>query len=526
VQARLSKLSPEAKQVLATAAVIGGTIDRDALGARVDELVAAKILASDRDDPRALRFTTALVEEAAYALIPDAERRAIHAAIARELARAAAAEPAVLYRHAVGAGDRELVTLAHVLAAERAVRLFDFEGAREAAREGVASGATGELLARLRLCESEALLVAERYAEADVRAREAVDQLVAGSLRWAIAASIRTRAVHRRLEPAASVALFDELAAATCEAGPPEALRLQCLIQIAASLILTGRLDEGEARSAIVEELATTQGTAVDASLHALRGRRAHASGDWDRSRDQFERAAVLHERNGNLLDAAQARLNVGHACFELGDVERAIEVMRDVVADATELELPFALGYARFLLGCFLRREGTDPVAARVLLERALEDGDEDPRRAGEIAVELALDALDRGDALAIRHAERASELLARAPTHVAQTSAVRALVCLRAGDVAAARVWVERARAAVTPLGIMVEDLSLVRAIELEVCVAAGDPRTPEYARIALEELADRERRLVRPELVPRFRARADHARLRALVLSITES
>ena len=531
VQARLLRLSRDAKDVLATAAVIGGTMDRDRLGAtaHVDALVAAKILANDRDDPRALRFTTALVEEAAYTLIPDDERRAVHAAIAGDLARDPATEPAVLYRHAVGAGDLELVTLAHVLAAERAVRLFDFEGARDAAREGVASGASGELLARLRLCESESLLVAERYAEADVRAREAADQLAAGSMRWALAASVRTRAVHRRLAPAASVALFDELAAQTCDAGPPEALRLQCLIQIAASLILTGHLNEGEARSVIVEGLATMQAhtAEVDASLYALRGRRAHASGNWDRGRDQFEHAAVMHDRNGNLLEAALAQLNVGHACFELGDVERAIEVTRGVVAEATELELPFALGYARFMLGCLLRREGTDLVAARAQLERALEDADEDPRRAGEIAVELALDALDRDDlALATRDAERASELLARAPSHLPQTCAVRALVCLRAGDVAAAQVWVERARVAVAPLGITVEDLSLVRAIELEVCLAAGDPRTPEYARIAFEELADRERRLVRPELVPRFRARADHARLRALVLSITQS
>ena len=531
LQARLSKLSRDAKHVLATAAVIGGTIDRAALGASayVDEVVAAKILASDRDDPRALRFTTSLVEEAAYALISDDERRAVHAAIARDLARAASTEPAVLYRHAVGAGDLELVTLAHVLAAERAVRLFDFEAARDAAREGVASAATGELLARLRLCEAESLLVAEHYAEADVRAREAADSLPRGSMRWALAGSVRTRAVHRRLEPAASIALFDELAAQTCGAGPPEALQLQCLIQIAASLILTGHLDEGEARSVIVEELATTQARTVevDASLHALRGRRAHASGNWDRCRDQFEHAAALYDRNGNLLEAALARLNVGLACFELGEVERAIEVTHGVVAEATELELPFALGYARFMLGCLLRRQGTDLVAARAHLERALEDGDEDPRRAGEIAVELALDALDRDDlAPATRHAERASELLARAPSHVAQTCAVRALVCLRAGDAAAAQAWVERARVAVAPLGIMVEDLSLVRGVELEVCLAAGDPRTPEYARIAFEELADRERRLVRPELVPRFRARADHARLRALVVSITKS
>ena len=439
VQARLLRLSPDARHVLATAAVLGGTIDRDALGAtdHVDELVAARILATDRDDPRALRFTTALVEEAAYALIPDDERRAVHAAIARDLARDAATEPAVLYRHAVGADDLELVTLAHVLAAERAVRLFDFEAARDAAREGVASGATGELLARLRLCEAESVLVAEHYAEADVRAREAADSLPHGSMRWALAGSVRTRAVHRRLEPAASIALFDELAAQTCDAGPPEALRLQCLIQIAASLILTGHLNEGEARSVIVEGLATAQAhtAEVDASLSALRGRRAHATGDWDRGRDQFERAAGLHDRNGNLLEAALARLNVGHAWFELGEVERAIDVTRGVVAEATELELPFALGYARFMLGCLLRREGTDLVAARAQLERALEDGDEDPRRAGEIAVELALDALVRDDlARATRDAERASELLARAPTHLPQTCAVRALVCLRA--------------------------------------------------------------------------------------------
>jgi tetratricopeptide (TPR) repeat protein len=538
VQARLLRLSPDARHAVAVASVLGGRIVRTALlrylearvaagserDAAVDELCRTGIFVPDPGDPTALRFATALVGEAAYALLVEPERIALHGAIARDLGDDSATEPAVLRRHAEGANATELVTLAHVLAAERAALLFDFDAACDAVRDGIASGASAELLGRLRSCEAEALLMAERYAEADLRAREAAEFLRRGSLRWMHAYSIRTRAAFRRLETSGALAIFGELAATATDASAAS-LAVQIMAGIAGNLILVGLVAEGERCGATVETIAAAHSATpeVEAELCRLRGRRAQARGEWDRYRVEFERAAELREGHGHVVDAVLARLNVAHAWFELGAGVRAIDIARSAVEEATELELPYVLGYGRFLLGFFLRSAGNLD-AARAELHRALEDADEDPRRAGEIEVELAFDAIDRGaHAEARHHAERALVLLAPAPTHVPQSCAARAAVELRAGDPVAALAWAERAHTAAAPLGLMVEDLSMVRAVFLEACLACGDARATDLARAAVAELDERERRLASPELAAGFRARIDNARLRELATAL---
>lgn len=537
VQARLLRLSPPAKRALAIAAVIGGRIscgmlvrqfDAPDAGAAVAELCAAAVLSRDEDSV-SLHFATALVEEAAYDLVPERDRRALHAAIARDVARdvdtSASFEPAVLLRHATLARDPEMQTRAHVLTAERAALLFDFDASREAAQDGIASGATGEQLGRLRLCEAEALLMAERYAEAEVRAREALELVPAGSLQSCLGYWIRTRAMHRGLEPSRARVIFDEIAVVTAVDGRAQRLLLQSLIAIPGNLILIGLIDEVEAMSATVETIASEHAITDDvaAALCRLRARRAQAAGDWDCYRAEFERAAELHERTGNVPEAVLSRLNVAHAWHELGDCRRAIAVTRDAVDDATALELPYALGYGRFLLGCFLRRGG-DPDAGRAELYRALEGADEDPRRLGEISVELALDAAERGAfEMAAHHAGRAAELLAPAPTHAAQTCATRSIVHLLANEPAAALAWAERASEAAMALGVFVEDLSLVHSAVLEAYAATGHARTLERARAALAELDERERRVGSAHAAT-FRARADHLRLRELATALT--
>lgn len=523
VQSRLRRLGAAAREVLAVSSVLGGVVSRDrlavfasgAVDAPIAELVASGVLVAAPTDPTALHFATALVEEAAYGLLDEAERVALHTAVARELGSAAGTEPALLLHHAERSGDAALVTLAHVIGAEHAALRFDFDAALSCARAGVSSGADDEQLGRLRLCEAEALLMAERYAEAEFRAREAAELLRAGSLGWVRSVWVRSKATNRRLDPAGAMAIFDELVACEVDDGEARVLELRTLLVIAATLILIGLADEGEARSAVVERMAsaTTLTDGLEADLGLLRARRAHARGEWCRYLEELERAERLQERSGDLPSAVLGRINRAHGLFELGAYADAIELGRTAVAEAEELELGYALGYGRFLLGVFLRRAG-EPVAARVELARALDGSDEDPRLTGEVALELALDALDRGDLVeAEREVERSLALLERSPANLSPACAVSSMVRLRRGDVEGALSWAERARSTAAPLGAMVEDLSIVRLALLEACAASGDPRGAELAREAMTELDDRAERVGGGELTGLFRARPDN-------------
>lgn len=224
----------------------------------------------------------------------------------------------------------------------------------------------------------------------------------------------------------------------------------------------------------------------------------------------EFEHAERIHVAEGDTPGAVVARFNRANALFELSDYASAVAVARAAVSEAEDLELNYALGYGRFMLGVFLRRSG-ERVSWRDELERALASSDDDPRLAGEIAVELALDALERGDpAEARRRIEGAVAALEPAPTQLAQAYAVRSMVALRSGETRAAAQWAERAREIAAPLGLMVDDLTLVRLSLLQVCVATGDARGPGLAREAIAELEERGRRLGDATLVPSFLTR----------------
>ncbi|MEJ7734302.1 MAG: hypothetical protein WKG00_34545 [Polyangiaceae bacterium] len=431
-------LSAERRRALGAAAVLGGRFARerlrrlvaaDSTEEEVAELCAAGVLREDDAEAGVLRFASALLEQAAYAIIADAERAALHAAVAADLAGDPSVEPAQLLRHALGAGDAALVTLAHVLTSERAVALFDHRGALLAAAEGILSGASLEQLARLRLSEAEALLMAERYAEAEVRACEAAELMPPGSLRWMACLRVRVRAAQRRLDPAQALVAFDELAASRADGEAAAALARAPLARSAAWLILVGLVDEGEARAAIVEERVRLGGAAgrADADLCQLRARRAQARGEWGRYRDEFAADEERHRAHGDLPAALMSRLNHAHALFEAGLGEPAVELTRGAVDEARELGLGDVKSYCSFLLGLLLRRRGAR-AEGLAMLTGAVAGSDEDPRLVGEVALELALDALEDGDLVeAERHAVRGAALLEPSPASRAVACAVR---------------------------------------------------------------------------------------------------
>ena len=536
VQSKMLALPANARRVLAVASAIGTNVPRAQLartldgydGARggieeaTDSLLDAGLLVSA--SPETFAFATPLVGEAAYALIGEEERTRLHARLA-SMSLELGAEPAEVLRHATRSGDLSLAARAHVLAAERAIALFDANEALRLAGEGITWGPEADELGRLRLCEAEALMMLESYLEASVRASEAAELLPKGSLRRSRALYFRALSAHRRLDMSAVRSLFAELAGAEVDEDA-WLLHVRSLSTLAASLIVVGLVEEGEDAAAKVENVARTRRSTpgVEAELYRLRARQAQARSEWGRFLEQLARAEALYERMGDPATALLVRTSRVGNLGEVGEFATGIELQRQVIRDAEDLGLGYVSGYAYYLLGIDLRRSGRAE-EARAELARALAESPEDPRLVGQVHTELALDAIDRGALDEAReHSDRAIAGLQASPANLAPACAVRAFVALREGDVRGAVEWADRARRTASPLGLMVDDLSLVRLSLLEACIASGDPRAPALAREAVRELELREERIGDEAYARTFRALPENERTRALASRFT--
>ena len=121
VAARLTRLDPETRRAVETAAVIGTRVppallaDLGIPSAAADDCVTAGLLVPDGSS---LRFRHELVRMAVSAGIPAARSAALHTQLLAELESGGDADPAVLAHHAAGAGDQQAV-LRHAPAAAR-----------------------------------------------------------------------------------------------------------------------------------------------------------------------------------------------------------------------------------------------------------------------------------------------------------------------------------------------------------------------------------------------------------------------
>jgi class 3 adenylate cyclase/tetratricopeptide (TPR) repeat protein len=142
VRARVEELSPEARDTLSAAAVIGHrfafevlrdvtTADERALEQRIREFIELQLVtdASGGDEEHAFRH--ALTREVVYDDLMVRERKRLHRAVADALERNPQAEPSLLAHHLLAAGEQERAVPKLLAAADRAARA-------EAPRDAVA----------------------------------------------------------------------------------------------------------------------------------------------------------------------------------------------------------------------------------------------------------------------------------------------------------------------------------------------------------------------------------------------------
>jgi hypothetical protein len=197
LQARLSRIEPEARLTLRAASVLGETFFRNGVerivegwGKRVevqrwlDRLVelelVAKLPESRIPGDCQYAFRHALVCDAGKGLLTDADRTAGHLVAGRWLEDVGETDGIVLARHAVEAGETERAITWYLHAAERSIELYDFPEANARATKAMELGAEGHTLGVLHAIRSSAFFSIGRWNDSAEHGLKALSLLERG----------------------------------------------------------------------------------------------------------------------------------------------------------------------------------------------------------------------------------------------------------------------------------------------------------------------------------------------------------
>jgi len=258
---------------------------------------------------------------------------------------------------------------------------------------------------------------------------------------------------------------------------------LVCLSEGATHLISAGHL---AAADALLEEAARLAGYFSDIEpqarglVHKARAARAAARGETTRCLEELESAWALFEQAGDQRNACAVRSSIASAYADLGDSGRAVELLREVVANADRLGLPEIAAIGRRDLSRVLGWRGESVEAERLARQAVAALGARaESREQGLATCYLAEIMLSLGRfEEAATQAERAAGGLASAPAERALALALLARARLGRGKVHDASVAAHEAYySALESLGGMGECETVVRLAYAECLLAARD-------------------------------------------------
>jgi tetratricopeptide (TPR) repeat protein len=523
VQARLEGLDAEERRVLRAASVFGQTFWAGGVAALLGgdparvglHALVERELCVPADDGHlagedAYRFRHALVREAAYGMLTDADRAVGHRLAAAWLTAAGEGDAMVLAEHFERGGERAEAAACYRRAAEQAFEGNDLDAALIWAARGLRCLSTNDLdpalAGALRLVQAKADRWLGKNQEAAESAVEAVHLLDRGSAPWceAVAEVVHIAGklgdVEWVIGHAEALLAVDRAADAAAETSLAIALaRAATTMQLSA-----GRQALAEVLLARAEEVAARAGDdpAVRGQVLWARALRVIAGGDAAAFLALVSASREALARAGDLRSDAIQALNAGHGYLELGAYEEAGRILGEARAVAARMGLDSARAYAKLNLGLALLGQGRLR-EARAVTEEVLAlfqaQGDR-PREAIARTYRARILAAAGEHEAAAAEARTVAEGSGNTPSFRAYARAILADVALAEGRAADALAEAEQARSILTSLdGIIDEGESLIRVIHAEALAAAGDAAG---ARAAIVEA--RERLLARAEKV----------------------
>ncbi|MEJ7732647.1 MAG: AAA family ATPase [Polyangiaceae bacterium] len=535
VQARLETLPGAARLLLRAASVFGQIFWPGGLctlvGEEADPATVAGALAELCEREVVVRrgegrfpgedehiFRHALLREAAYSMLTDADRMLGHRLAGEWLERAGERDAALLAEHFERGDEPARATHWFRRAAEQALEGNDFDAACARADRGVALGASGALLGELRLVQAEAHGWRGQNAEAESCARVAMSTLPRGERAWFAAAGQAALASGRLGKPErlGEVAQMLSERGTAARPGGPEVVAAAHTV---GQLLYAGRPDRAGpllARLDAYERVPTGPvpsdpgddlGSGVEGDprvrgwVHSARATQALFIGDPGAYLKRRLSSANAFERAGDLRNACIQQVSVGYAYLELGAHLDAEAALRDALGAGERMGLSHACALARHNLGMALALLGRLQEARTLETEAATAFEAQGNRRLeGHARIYLAmillmLHELDTAD----EEARLAVVVSAASPPGRAQALATLAQVKLARRSVGEALEAARDALELLERLGGLDEGEALVRLSHAEALAAAGqsDPARRAIA-VAHRRLMERAARI----------------------------
>ncbi|MDC3959846.1 protein kinase domain-containing protein [Polyangium jinanense] len=402
LQARLSCLDPACRRVLSAASVFGRTFWRGGVltllgrareasstDERLFELVEAEVL-QRRTQSRftgetEYEFRHALLRDAAYGLLTEADRVLGHRLSCAYLEQVGETDPMVLAEHARAGGDLARAADHYLRAAQQSYHQDDLDGMWTRAERGLQCGAAGELRGKLLTLELEACVWRLDWQNGVRIGKEALALLSEGSVAWnEAAASYLVIVVNRTMQNE-----VDMLVRVLEDVDPPPDAVASCLLllgSITAGLGMTGSHERAARLLSRLEALSPRlpEGELLAAG-HIQQARAIFAffiEGDlWatlTRARASIELYTSACSSNwwGMSVCLSSAALAA------LGDIAAAERAIEDVLGSALRRNDVFLVSTARFYRMLVLakqnapdRRAEVEGLARLLIEQGAMED-------------------------------------------------------------------------------------------------------------------------------------------------------
>jgi tetratricopeptide (TPR) repeat protein len=508
VQARLLAMEPEARRVLRAASVFGMTFWRGGVTALLGDPDEAAWLGAlmERElvtPPRVGRFPDevehdfrhAIVREAAYAMLVDADRAVAHRLAGEWLEARGEGDAMALAEHFERGGEPGRAAVFYRRAAEQALRGNDLAAAVARAERGLRAAAPSELRAALLSILLETHAWRNDWAAGAEHADEVFRREPPGSRPWCMAALVKVWAAPMLgrldgfMEAVGPLAAVDPAPGAVSELA--YALAAVVMVLTAGSVhdlagVYLARMDQ-LAQGAFGGDLVALGWTSL-ARGYRLR----QQDGDLGASLAAMRAARAHFEEAGNTHQVVFAEVHIALDCWLLGAHDEAARLSVDVLRGGPAGDtLPLVASLGKFVLANTLADQGRlDEARVEAEAMAAAEKQQKNLFFEGMARSTLAEILRRRGDlAGAEREALAAIELLAAIPFD--QAIARRRLAAVRLAQGRAAEA-LGPARAALAAIeGAPGYAGTMIRLTHAEALAATGDEAG---ARAALVDARER--------------------------------
>jgi eukaryotic-like serine/threonine-protein kinase len=389
-QARIDALGDESRRVLRAAAILGQTfwdgavaalldagegLARDDVDACLERLADDEIVTRRRQSrlagQREMTFRHALVREAAYATLTDADRELGHRLAADWLEAIGDRDAVALAEHCTRGGQPVRAIPWLHRAAEQALEGNDYVATLERVERARRAGASGATRGALELLAAEAHKWRGEWAAQAAAGVTAMSSLEAGSVPWCDAVAATAFGAGRSANRALVASLSNDLGAID---GPPSPARATACVFVAIEARYVGLLAQAEAlfHRADVESASFPDDHLLAGTIQRAQAFRARFAGDMASAATHHDLASQAYSRAGALRQSCQERYNVADAVSQLGAADRAEAALDDVLAECARRGLDSIQPYALGALGLVRYVQGRFD-DARETLERAI---------------------------------------------------------------------------------------------------------------------------------------------------------